>query len=818
MHGGRPSQRHQRRQQQQQQDSLGRKPASRQQLQQQQQQQQQQQVQAVRPPGVPGAVSPPSRVAPSQVAWRSPATGRASHAPAERPQPRPTAAARVGVGWVALKIGTPHCKPPCAPLPGVLPVCGTVRSTHSPGQACAEASSTDPPAAPTQASTHTHTHTHALTAPHVHPSPAGVERGGVFAPMRTAACNTWCHPGCGRLAVDLPSAHRSRRAGIDRLPLDARAGRSQELGAQVDLLRRQLAEERVGREVGALEEARLKGWIQEMRSERRRLEDRLMGPHAAAVGHVQEMREGLDEQVLSLSRQRDSLQAEAAELQHTAAAAASLGQENGVLRQALALERQRGARYRDVRGRMEAHLEDIVQQLEALRVQHQQTVVAIQAESDQLSSKLRKGGRRSAVLESELERVRAHLLLVQSQVHDRDSAIAGLRSSLEDAQSGSQQQLLQLEVSLVQLQDRLTESLLWRGSLSAGPGLLADQALLPHRRACVQLSLHASQAEAESGKQANVVLLASLTESHQETADALTEVQLLEGKCADAERTAAAALVSTQRQHEADIESIHQQHDSQLAAADKQFSLLQIQADCSGDSHDKVVAVQGALRRERDELWAEAENLKADIETLVREKDEVAGRLNALRNEVKSTIDQVMQDSAHPMLPPGLLELSEHLRRDASDAAGKSEKAKGTVTHLKDQVRDMLVQRDDLHRELQTEKQYSEELNRILVPTTHVHLAINQQFFAHGGDSTSPACHVTIRASEGQIRPEKRRTVVTMLVPLLQQAIDNLDGERVIAYFEELPVENIAVGANIAVFGKPRFVSSTGEAAVAEAK
>lgn len=30
--------------------------------------------------------------------------------------------------------------------------------------------------------------------------------------------------------------------------------------------------------------------------------------------------------------------------------------------------------------------------------------------------------------------------------------------------------------------------------------------------------------------------------------------------------------------------------------------------------------------------------------TQVREKDEVAGRLNALRNEVKSTIDQVMQD------------------------------------------------------------------------------------------------------------------------------------------------------------------------------
>lgn len=39
-------------------------------------------------------------------------------------------------------------------------------------------------------------------------------------------------------------------------------GRSQELQAQVDLLRSQLAEERVAREVGSLEEARLKGWIQ----------------------------------------------------------------------------------------------------------------------------------------------------------------------------------------------------------------------------------------------------------------------------------------------------------------------------------------------------------------------------------------------------------------------------------------------------------------------------------------------------------------------------------------------------------------------------
>lgn len=46
-------------------------------------------------------------------------------------------------------------------------------------------------------------------------------------------------------------------------------------------------------------------------------------------------------------------------------------------------------------------------------------------------------------------------------------------------------------------------------------------------------------------------------------------------------------------------------------------------------------------------------------------------------------------DSAHPVCPTGLLELSEHLRRDASDAAGTSEKAKGTVTHLKGQVSGM---------------------------------------------------------------------------------------------------------------------------------
>ncbi|KAG2423185.1 hypothetical protein HXX76_010953 [Chlamydomonas incerta] len=97
----------------------------------------------------------------------------------------------------------------------------------------------------------------------------------------------------------------------------------------------------------------------------------------------------------------------------------------------------------------------------------------------------------------------------------------------------------------------------------------------------------------------------------------------------------------------------------------------------------------------------------------------------------------------------------------------------------------------------------------VRVPTGHVHtLIMDNQYFAFGNDVDKAAVYVRVRSSAQQITAEARRTLVAEIIPVLTGSVADLDPYRVNTMFEELPVENIAVGAHIAVFGAPPSTSS----------
>ncbi|KAG2483118.1 hypothetical protein HYH03_018008 [Edaphochlamys debaryana] len=99
----------------------------------------------------------------------------------------------------------------------------------------------------------------------------------------------------------------------------------------------------------------------------------------------------------------------------------------------------------------------------------------------------------------------------------------------------------------------------------------------------------------------------------------------------------------------------------------------------------------------------------------------------------------------------------------------------------------------------------------VRVPAGHVHVLIqDEQFFSFGDDLEKPAVYLTVKSSALQILPEARRNLVADFVPALQAALPDLSAWRVNTMFEELPVECIAVGSNIATFGAPK---STGGSA-----
>mmetsp|Transcript_2089 Transcript_2089/g.3331 ORF Transcript_2089/g.3331 Transcript_2089/m.3331 type:complete len:141 (-) Transcript_2089:1313-1735(-) len=89
------------------------------------------------------------------------------------------------------------------------------------------------------------------------------------------------------------------------------------------------------------------------------------------------------------------------------------------------------------------------------------------------------------------------------------------------------------------------------------------------------------------------------------------------------------------------------------------------------------------------------------------------------------------------------------------------------------------------------------------VPNGHVHIVINDgQFLAFGGDHLTPAGLVTVQAATLQIREENRKVLCDMIMPLLANTY-SISSHRTTTFFQEFPVENIAVGNQVMLFSKP---------------
>jgi phenylpyruvate tautomerase PptA (4-oxalocrotonate tautomerase family) len=83
----------------------------------------------------------------------------------------------------------------------------------------------------------------------------------------------------------------------------------------------------------------------------------------------------------------------------------------------------------------------------------------------------------------------------------------------------------------------------------------------------------------------------------------------------------------------------------------------------------------------------------------------------------------------------------------------------------------------------------------------HVHVAIlDGQYLSFGGDGDAPAASVTIKAADASINKDVRKALVAGFSKAVPQAVSTLTGDRLYMTFEDIPVQNFAVGDSIMTF------------------
>eukprot|EP00878_Enallax_costatus_P002169 GHUV01002338.1.p1 GENE.GHUV01002338.1~~GHUV01002338.1.p1 ORF type:complete len:137 (+),score=27.24 GHUV01002338.1:226-636(+) len=83
---------------------------------------------------------------------------------------------------------------------------------------------------------------------------------------------------------------------------------------------------------------------------------------------------------------------------------------------------------------------------------------------------------------------------------------------------------------------------------------------------------------------------------------------------------------------------------------------------------------------------------------------------------------------------------------------------------------------------------------------THVHVAIlDGQYLSFGGNGDDPAVSVTIKAADASINKDVRKALVAGFSKAVQ-AVGKLPGDRLYMTFEDIPVQNFAVGDSIMTF------------------
>ncbi|GIL64649.1 hypothetical protein Vafri_18522, partial [Volvox africanus] len=509
-----------------------------------------------------------------------------------------------------------------------------------------------------------------------------------------------------------------------------------------------------GREASSKEDERLRNWIQELRLERRRLEDRLLAgdPSGAAAG-AQEMRDDLEQQILSLSRQRDHLALQLEDLGVTQTTNSQLAAQVDALEAALAAEVECVVRLKEVRPVLEGQLAEVSASLESLRRQHEAAIEALGQERDAALSKARRNAKRTGELEAAVEAAHEEVRRLQDEVRGHVMSLAEMRASGEVLQSASQQMQANMEAQAKETATRLATV---QSQLEAGQSecVILRRQLEAAQREAIMLrdQLKDSQARVEIHSAERSRLGTSLAAEQRAVAAARQQVESLTAQLkagdearADLAKAASAQLEAVKRQHAADMAATQKQYESQLAVAEKQYLLLQRQYDAGLASSNQATEVAAALRRERDALWAETQNLKTELDEIRTERNELSSKLTSLRVEVRNTMEEVTLDrdtklaaakSQHEVALrelraeadqragsmrqdyesklANILDAAEKLRAEAHEAQRQAEKYRTAAGHLKEQVRDLLLSRDAAERELASERAFNEELNRIL--------------------------------------------------------------------------------------------------------
>ncbi|GIM04390.1 hypothetical protein Vretimale_8976, partial [Volvox reticuliferus] len=531
--------------------------------------------------------------------------------------------------------------------------------------------------------------------------------------------------------------------------------------------------EGLGREASSREDERLRNWIQELRLERRRLEDRLLeGDPSGGASGAQEMRDDLEKQVLSLSRQRDHLALQLEELGVTQTINEQLAAQVDALETALAAEVERVVRLKEVRPVLEGKLAEVSASLESLRRQHEAAMQALVQERDAALSKARRHAKRTGELEAAVEAAHGEVRRLQDEVRGHVMSLAEMRAGGEVLQSASQQMQANMEAHAKENATRLATV---QSQLEASQSecvILRRQLEAAQREATMlRDQLKDSQARVEVHSTERSRLGTSLAAEQKAVAAARQQVESLTAQLkagdearADLAKAASAQLEAVERQHAADIAATQKQYDSQLAVAEKQYLLLQRQYDAGLASSNQATEAATALRRERDALWAETQNLKTELDEIRTERNELSSKLTSLRVEVRNAMEEVARDrdmklatakSQHEVAMRELraevdkrtgtmrqdyesklanvLDAAEKLRAEAQEAQRQAEKYRTAAGHLKEQVRDLLLSRDAAERELASERAFNEELNRILSTlreeqhTQHQHHTMLQQ-------------------------------------------------------------------------------------------
>ena len=503
-----------------------------------------------------------------------------------------------------------------------------------------------------------------------------------------------------------------------------------------------------GNRAQQLEDERIKSWISELRNERRRLEDRLM------LGDPQGMRaldtrDDLEKQVMSLSRQRDEIEGSISSMADMQQTLAALNSEVDTLRAALHVESEYNAQHQEARESMEAALMELGKEIEEMALQQDKE----RQERKEVHKKYKKASSKATAAEEQGEKQKAEIQALHAELQSKEVALAEQRAAFEILQSSNSQLQVQMTSmshsmdSRIQDLTRLLDEERNKGNSSNHQVELQSKEAAAAHAMVKEVSSRAEFLRAEREKLLKVVQAEQQqSASLRASVEALqSHIRTMDGQKQELDSSARIQIEALQKQYDVQAQTASKQHEVQVMAMEKQYVSVQKQYEQAIQSHEKLLTIHNSLRKERDEIWSEADRLRGEVAGLQRERDDLATKLSTLRGEVRYTMDDVVADRDQRVYSlnqqheravselrvlyeqriqevtregeskvKGLLDVTEQLRRELAECQQSCDKHRGAVVHLKTQLKESYESREDLVKELETEREFGRDLNRIV--------------------------------------------------------------------------------------------------------